>query len=92
MFKVNYTVKAEADLNNIHDYIALDNPPRAVTYIKELRAVTDNLAIFPYMGSEIGGNPNNRRLVHGNYKIIYKILKSKRKIFIKQIKNCAQKD
>ena len=75
MFKVNYTVKAEADLNNIHDYIALDNPERAITYIKELRAVTKNLETFPFMGNMINENPNKRRLVHGNYKILYKINK-----------------
>jgi len=69
MFKVNYTAKAEADLTNIHDFIALDNPIRAKTYISELRAVSDNLKTFPFMGQEISGNPNHRRLIHENYNL-----------------------
>ncbi len=42
---------ATADLEEIGDYIALDNPPRALSFIRELRAqcrkILDNPLAFP---------------------------------------------
>jgi len=36
--RVYFTDEAEADLEEIADYIALDNPDRAVSFMEELRA------------------------------------------------------
>ena len=38
---------AEADLEGIGDWIAEDNPTRAVTFIRELRACCEELAHMP---------------------------------------------
>ena len=73
--KVAFTEPAEADLEEIGDWIARDNPSRAVSFVLELRASC----------LDIGRRPNAypfvlhrrqdsiRRRVHGNYLIFYRI-------------------
>ena len=68
---------AEADLDNIIDYIAQDNPTRAETFGQELRDKTLPLAQHPQMGRT--GRPGLpvfvRELVaHGNYIVFYRVL------------------
>ncbi len=41
------TAEAERDLESIGDYIAQDNPARALTFIRELREQCEGLAEFP---------------------------------------------
>jgi plasmid stabilization system protein ParE len=70
---VQISAEAEADLEAIGDYIALDNPIRAVSFIGELRASCLSLSsmarAFPLVpGYESSGV---RRRVHGNYLIFY---------------------
>ena len=91
MFKVTLTARTKFDLKNIHNYIAADNPARANTYIKEIRAVIDNLGVFPFMGKQLDDS-NDRRLIHGNYKIIYEVNEDVTEIYIKHVKNCAQNE
>lgn len=68
---------AEADLDNIIDYIAQDNPTRAETFGQELRDKTLPLAQHPKMGRT--GRPGLpafvRELVaHPNYIVFYRVL------------------
>ncbi len=71
---VYLTPDAEADLETIGDYIARDNPMRAITFIAELREKCLGLANMPL------GFPLVRRYeqsgvrhrVHGNYQIFYR--------------------
>jgi plasmid stabilization system protein ParE len=66
---------AARDLEAIGDYIARDNPQRAVSFIRELREDCLGLAAFPerfplvprYEAQRI------RRRVHGNYLIFYRV-------------------
>ena len=66
--------EAEADLERIGDDIARDNPPRALTFVRELHAACLGLTDFPdrfplvprYAAEGI------RRRVHGNYLIFYR--------------------
>ena len=44
---VEITATAEADLEGIGDYIARDNPARAVTFIRELYQCCMDLAEMP---------------------------------------------
>lgn len=72
---VRITGEAEADLERIGDYIARDNPPRALTFVGELRAACLGLADFPdrfplaprYAAEGI------RQRAHGNYLIFYRV-------------------
>ena len=67
--------EAEQDLEQIADYIARDNPRRALSFILELRGRCEELldtpngfAIVPrYERYDI------RRRVHGNYLIFYRV-------------------
>lgn len=71
--KVRITSAAEADLEAIADWIATDNPSRAVTFIKELREKCFGLAHlpkrFPVFGS-IDGEIIRKRS-YRSYAIFY---------------------
>jgi toxin ParE1/3/4 len=64
---------ALADLEEIGDYIALDNAPRALTFIRELRAqcrmLLDNPLAFPARDDL---TPGLRVLPYGQYLIFYR--------------------
>lgn len=71
---VLFTAKAEQDLETIGDYIAQDNPERALSFVLELRDACLGLADFPdrfplvprYEAEGV------RHRVHGNYLICYR--------------------
>ena len=64
---------AVADLEEIGDYIALENPPRALSFIRELRAqcrrIFDNPLAFPAREDLA---PGLRVLPDGQYLIFYR--------------------
>jgi len=72
---VELTGEAEHDLEAIGDYIALDNPIRAISFLQELRAKCLTLAEMPerfplvprYEAQRV------RRRGHGNYLIFCRI-------------------
>lgn len=72
---VNLTAEAEYDLEMIGDFIAHDNPTRALTFLQDLRAKCLGLADMPerfplvprYEASGV------RRRVHGDYLIFYRV-------------------
>lgn len=72
---VHLSAEAEQDLERIADYIALDNLPRAVSILQELRVKCLTLADMPerfplvprYEASGV------RHRVHGNYLIFYRV-------------------
>ena len=62
----------ESDLEAIGDFIALDNPIRAYSFVQEIRNRCHKLtyaprgvAIFPEYGEDV------RKLPFGNYRILY---------------------
>lgn len=71
---VEISAEAERDLETIGDYIAHDNPARAITFMRELRSKCLDLADLP------SGFPlirryehlGIRRRLHGNYLIFYR--------------------
>jgi toxin ParE1/3/4 len=70
---LKWTRTALRSADEIAAYIALDNPPRATSFVKELRQSTDRLASFPGMG-RAGRVPGTRELViHKNYLAIYRV-------------------
>jgi plasmid stabilization system protein ParE len=72
---VHLTAAAESDLEGIGDYIAQDNPLRALSFVRELRekclGLGDTPLAFPlvprYEAHAV------RRRVHGNYAIFYRV-------------------
>ena len=72
---VHLSAEAEQDLERIADYIALDNPARAVSFLQELRgkclALADMPERFPLVPRyEASGV---RRRGYGNYLIFYRV-------------------
>ena len=84
---------AEADLDNIIDYIAQDSPANAKKFGKELRDKTKQLAEFPCTGrSGRPGLPDWLRelVAHKNYIIFYRVLDESRTVEILRVKHAAQ--
>ena len=68
----HYRPAALADLEDIYDHIARDNPPRAWSFLEELREAGRSIAEHPRAGwarPELGQGIRSR--AHGNYVIFY---------------------
>lgn len=65
---------AEADLEQIGDWIARDNPLRAASFVFELRQCCNGLAEHPLRFQLVGrfASRGIRRRVHGAYLIFYR--------------------
>jgi len=92
-YRVVWRPMAEADLDNIVDCIAQDNPTRADEFGRELRAKALPLAQHPKLGR--AGRPGLpaflRELVaHRNYIIFYRVLDEARTVEILRVKHAAQ--
>lgn len=92
-YRIVWRPIAEADLNNIVDYIALDNPIKAEEFGQKLRAKVWPLAQHPELGrAGRPGLPNFLRelVVHQNYIIFYRVLEGLRTVEILRVKHTAQ--
>lgn len=64
--------KAVQDLEEIGDYIAADNPARAVAFIGELRVLFTRMAERPKAyGRRDDLAPGLRQAVHGRYLVLF---------------------
>ena len=73
--KVVFTEEARANMFAIGDYIARDNPLRALTFLDELEDRCLNLKHHPHAYPVLSRRPLSgiRRLVHGNYNVFYTV-------------------
>lgn len=73
--KVDITSAAEADLEGIADYIARDNPVRAMSFVRELYERCLDIANMPEAWPIVRRYEHHRirRRVHGRYLIFYRI-------------------
>jgi toxin ParE1/3/4 len=71
---ISFSPRAARDLEEIGDYIARDNPLRAVSFLNELMETCGKIAAAP-LSFEARPNigPNIRRAVHGRYLIFYTV-------------------
>jgi|TARA_R110000822_G_scaffold209083_7_gene344947 toxin ParE1/3/4 len=71
---VHLTAEAEADIESIGDFIARENPQRALTYVRELRKTCLSLGDAPLAFPLVPRYEAHgvRRRVHGNYLIFYR--------------------
>jgi plasmid stabilization system protein ParE len=67
------SAEAERDLEAIGDYIARDNPQRAISFVREIREQCVQLAEMPAAAPLVSRYQRYgvRRHVHGNYLIFY---------------------
>ena len=72
---VHLSAEAEADLEAIGDFIARDNPVRALAFLHELREICRGLADMPARFPLVPRYAalGVRRRVHGDYLIFYRI-------------------
>lgn len=72
---VQLTDEAEHDLERTGDYIALDSPKRALTFVRELREKCLGLAAMPLAFPLVPRYEAHgiRRRVHGNYLVFYRV-------------------
>jgi toxin ParE1/3/4 len=73
--KVDITSAAEADLEEIADYIARDNPVRALSFVRELYERCLDIAEMPAAWAIVPRYEHHgiRRRVHGRYLIFYRV-------------------
>ena len=73
--KVDITSAAEADLEEIADYIARDNPVRALSFVRELYKRCLDIAEMPAAWPIVPRYEHHgiRRRVHGRYLIFYRV-------------------
>ncbi len=76
MGKVIWSPTAERDVELIAEYIARDSADRAALFIIKIIAQTEILEKHPRSGRLIPemNNENNRELVYGSYRIMYRIM------------------
>ncbi|WP_137136719.1 type II toxin-antitoxin system RelE/ParE family toxin [Rhizobium sp. FKY42] len=76
---LEFSSEAESDLEQIADYIAQDNPRRALSFIRELRSKCEDLVDNPNGFSLVPRYERHgiRRRVHGNYLIFYRVESAK---------------
>lgn len=70
--RLAFTPLAEQDLEAIGDYIAADNPVRALSFVRELRAQCQRILLTPSgycLRSELG--EGIRSCAHGHYVIFF---------------------
>lgn len=72
---VELTAAAEADLEEIGDYIARDNPARAASFVRELCRICTDIADMPQAWPIVPRYEQHgiRRRVHGRYLIFYSV-------------------
>jgi len=77
-------------MTEISEYIAEDNPNASITWIESIFEIIGRLKQFPESGRIVPeiDKPHIREIIHGNYRIIYKIRQEE--IFILTIRHFKQ--
>jgi toxin ParE1/3/4 len=72
--RVELSRRSELDLEQIGDFIARDNPRRAVTFVRELRAQCNLLGLQPEMGAARPEYGSGIRIwPHDRYAVLYSV-------------------
>ena len=83
--------RAAADLEEIADYIARDNPGRAVSFLAELeakcRAVAASPELYPSRADLV---PGLRMAVHGRYLVLYRDLADENTVRVERVLHSAR--
>jgi toxin ParE1/3/4 len=83
--------RAAADLEEIAEYIARDNPVRAASFVAELevkcRAVADAPDLYPARADVA---PGLRMAVHGRYLVLYRDLPGENAVRVERVLHSAR--
>ena len=74
-YKLDWTLRARADLREIVSHIAQDNATAALAWGDDLFRHVEVLASFPQIGPAVrqASFSNTRRIVFGDYLIFYRV-------------------
>lgn len=88
MYKVVITPQAEEDLLDIADYISLDNPYRALSFVTDMqKAILSSLSNFPQKFKSVS---QYHLYVYKNYLAHYRIDEEVKTVYVVAISNSAQ--
>jgi len=75
MAEINWTVESERWLQDIHDYIATDDPHAATRVVEDIYEKVQILRQFPELGYRYTryADQHIRILLYGHYRIAYRI-------------------
>lgn len=75
MGKVRWTREASHWLKEIHDHIALDNPPAALKTVQGIYRLASTLSAFPQRGYRFEGASDReiRVVLYGHYRVAYMV-------------------
>ncbi|MCL2798254.1 MAG: type II toxin-antitoxin system RelE/ParE family toxin [Firmicutes bacterium] len=80
------------DISKIFDYIAADNLEKAKEFTSELKNRVLGLSSFPLLGVRLkAGEPYKRKLIFGNYIVMYKIDEVKKVVSVMRIRHGSRK-
>jgi toxin ParE1/3/4 len=83
--------RAAADLEEIADYIARDNPDRAASFVAELEAKCKAVAASPELyPTRADLAPGLRMAVHGRYLVLYRDLPSENTVRVERVLHSAR--
>ena len=73
--KLVFSAHARADLTGIGDYIARDNPARALTFVEEIEKKCRALPALPFAHPLVARHEASgiRRTIHGSCLIFYRV-------------------
>jgi plasmid stabilization system protein ParE len=77
--KIIWSPLAVARTSEIAEYITIDNPSAAIAWVEKVFEKVDLLKLSPEMGREVPeiSRKEIREIIFGNYRIIYRIEKTK---------------
>jgi len=83
---------AAHDMESIGDYIAKDNPWRAVSFVQELRKATAVLGDFPEAFPLVPDFEDDgiRMHTHGRYVIYYRYIEASKRVVVLRVLHGAQ--
>ena len=84
--RLRLSPRAAADLEEIADYIARDNPVRAATFVDELEPKCRAVAASPELNPARNDlAPGMRMAVHGRYLVLYRDLPDEDTVRIERV-------
>lgn len=88
--KIIWTELAIEQLEEYADYIALDKPSAALSWVRKIQKSVRKLKNFSESGRKVPeiNRSNIREIIDGNYRIIYRI--EEKSITILTIRNCRR--
>ena len=87
-YRVVFTSLADADLDDILDYIAADSPARAISFVTELRdRAVKTLSVVPMGGARRG---SVRFFPFGDYVVVYEVYQERQTVVVHMISHASR--